>query len=428
LIEGEIALMRTAIAETRMSEEQFDGIRKLLDRVLANSPFYRRKFREAGITADSIRTPEDFLKIPYSDKDELRLAYPLGLMSVPQDEIVRIHSSSGTTGMPVIIPYTRQDVEDWTEMFARCYEIAGITKSDVIQITPGYGLWTAGIGFQAGAEKLGAMAVPMGPGNTEKQLQMMMDLKSTVLCATSSYALLIAEEVEKRGIRDRIHLRKGIIGSERWGDLMRKRIQDGLGIELFDIYGLTEVYGPGIAIDCEYHKGMHYFDDFLYFEIIDSETGEVLPDGEFGELVVTTLRKEGAPLVRYRTHDLTRIIPEKCPCGRSYPMIDRIIGRTDDMVKVKGVNIYPAQVDTILKDIPGVSSEYQIIIDHRDGKDSLTLRVEKEPGCCMPDLESMIIECFKKRIGIRINVEPVEFGQLPRSEKKSQRIFDYRLK
>jgi len=255
---------------------------------------------------------------------------------------------------------------------------------------------------------------------------MMTDLKSTVLCATSSYALLLAEEVEKRGIRDKIHLKKGIIGSERWGELMRKRIQDGLGIELFDIYGLTEVYGPGIAIDCEHHRGMHYFDDFLYFEIIDSETGEVLPEGEVGELVITTLRKEGAPLVRYRTHDLTRIIPEKCPCGRSYPMIDRIIGRTDDMVKVKGVNIYPGQVDSILKDIPGVSSEYQIIIDHHDGKDTLTLRVERDPACTASDLEHVIMENFKKRIGIKIDVELVALGELPRSEKKSKRIFDYR--
>jgi phenylacetate-CoA ligase len=345
-----------------MREEQWPSVKALLTRVCQNSPFYSRKFKEAGIEPEDIRSFEDFQKLPFSDKDELRLAYPLGLLSVSQDEIVRIHSSSGTTGSPVIIPYTKTDVEDWATMSARCYEIAGITKKDVIQITPGYGLWTAGIGFQAGAERLGAMAVPMGPGNTEKQLQMMMDLKSTVICATSSYALLLAEEVERRGIRDKIYLKKGVIGSERWGDLMRSRIQNELGIELFDIYGLTEVYGPGIAIDCTEHQGMHYFDDFLYFEIIDSQTGELLPDGEWGELVITTLKKEGAPLVRYRTHDLTRIIPGKCACGRSYPMIDRIMARTDDMIKVKGVNIYPGQVDNT-QAYDGVSSEYQIIID-----------------------------------------------------------------
>ena len=411
-----------------MREDQFKIIRELLERVYANSPFYGRKFRETGIPLESIKTPEDFLRLPYSDKDELRLAYPLGLLSVPQDDVVRIHSSSGTTGSPVIIPYTRQDVDDWATMFARCYEIAGITKSDVIQITPGYGLWTAGIGFQAGAEKLGAMTVPMGPGNTDKQIQMMMDLKSTVFCATSSYALLIAEEVQKRGIRDKIHLKKGVIGSERWGDLMRDRIRNELGIDLFDIYGLTEVYGPGISIDCEYHTGMHYFDDFLYFEIVNSETGEVLPDGEMGELVITTLHKEAAPLVRYRTHDLTRIIPDKCPCGRSYPMIDRIMGRTDDMVKVKGVNIYPGQVDSILKDIHGLSSEYQIIIDHQEGKDNMTLRVEKLPESHPEELSHRVADGFKKKIGIKVDVEIVNIGELPRSEKKSKRVFDYRDK
>ena len=411
-----------------MREDQFKIIRELLERIYANSPFYGRKFREAGISPESIKTPEDFLKLPYSDKNELRLAYPLGLLSVPQDEVVRIHSSSGTTGSPVIIPYTRQDVDDWATMFARCYELAGVTKSDVVQITPGYGLWTAGIGFQAGAEKLGAMTVPMGPGNTDKQIQMMIDLKSTVFCATSSYALLIAEEVQKRGIRDKIHLKKGVIGSERWGDLMRDRIRNELGIDLFDIYGLTEVYGPGISIDCEYHTGMHYFDDFLYFEIIDSETGEVLPDGEMGELVITTLRKEAAPLVRYRTHDLTRIIPDKCPCGRSYPMIDRIMGRTDDMVKVKGVNIYPGQVDSILKDIHGLSSEYQIIIDHQEGKDNMTLRVEKLPESQSEELSHRVADGFKKKIGIKVDVEIVNIGELPRSEKKSKRVYDYRDK
>lgn len=409
-----------------MREEQLQSLQALLKRVFENSPFYSRKFREAGLALEDIRTHQDFQKLPFSDKDELRQAYPLGLLSVPQDDVVRIHSSSGTTGSPVIIPYTRQDVDDWATMFARCYELAGITRSDVIQITPGYGLWTAGIGFQAGAEKLGAMAVPMGPGNTDKQLQMMMDLKSTVLCATSSYALLLAEEVERRGIHDKIRLKKGVIGSERWGDLMRSRIQNELGIELFDIYGLTEIYGPGIAIDCTHHKGMHYFDDYLLFEIIDSHTGELLPDGEWGELVITTLRKEAAPLVRYRTHDLTRILPEPCTCGRSYPMIDRIMARTDDMIKVKGVNIYPGQVDNILKHIEGVSSEYQIIIGHQDGKDVMTLRVERKPHTSPEELTHVVVDHFKKRIGIKIEVELVAIGELPRSEKKSKRVFDYR--
>ena len=387
-----------------------------------NSPFYRELFKDAGTVASM----EDFRRLPFSDKTDLRRAYPLGLLSVPQAKVVRVHSSSGTTGMPVIIPYTRKDVDDWATMFARCYETAGITENDVIQITPGYGLWTAGIGFQAGAEKLGAMALPMGPGNTEKQLQMMVDMGSTVIGATSSYALLLAEEVNRRGLMDKIKLKKGVIGSERWGDLMRERIKKELKIELFDIYGLTEVYGPGIAIDCEKHEGMHYWDDFVYFEIIDSITGEVLPDGEWGELVITTLQKEAAPLVRYRTHDLTRIIPHKCSCGSPYPMIDRIKGRTDDMVKVKGVNIYPSQIDMLLATIEGASSEYQLVVDRKEGKDAIMLRVEKQDSAGAAALADTIRKQVKTKIGLLMDVEVLEEGGLPRSEKKTPRVLDYR--
>ena len=387
-----------------------------------NSPFYRELFKDAGTVASM----EDFRRLPFSDKTDLRRAYPLGLLSVPQAKVVRVHSSSGTTGMPVIIPYTRKDVDDWATMFARCYETAGITENDVIQITPGYGLWTAGIGFQAGAEKLGAMALPMGPGNTEKQLQMMVDMGSTVIGATSSYALLLAEEVNRRGLMDKIKLKKGVIGSERWGDLMRERIKKELKIELFDIYGLTEVYGPGIAIDCEKHEGMHYWDDFVYFEIIDSITGEVLPDGEWGELVITTLQKEAAPLVRYRTHDLTRIIPHKCSCGSPYPMIDRIKGRTDDMVKVKGVNIYPSQIDMLLATIEGASSEYQLVVDRKEGKDAIMLRVEKQNSAGAAALADTIRKQMKTKIGLLMDVEVLEEGGLPRSEKKTPRVLDYR--
>lgn len=410
-----------------MTQEVFEKIQAPLQKVFDSSPFYKKIFEGAGVSFGDIKTPQDFEKLPFTDKDALRMAYPLGLQAVPDHEVVRIHSSSGTTGSPVIIPYTRKDVEDWAEMFSRCYSIAGITNTDVIQITPGYGLWTAGIGFQAGAERLGAMAVPMGPGNTDKQFQMMIDLKSTVLCSTSSYALVIAEEAEKRGVKDKLHLRKGVIGSERWGELMRRRIETELNIELFDIYGLTEVYGPGIAIDCDHHKGLHYFDDYLYFEIIDSETGKILPDGEWGELVITTLCKEAAPLVRYRTHDITRILTEKCPCGRSYPMIDRIMGRTDDMIKVKGVNIYPGQIDSLLRGCEGVSSEYQIHINHIDGRDTLRLVIEKKPDCEKNAVEQEVEKAFKAKIGIKIDVEALEVGGLPRSEKKSKRVFDYRL-
>ena len=310
----------------QISEKQLAQVNDRINALISAGSFYGKKLAEAGIThVDSV---EDFENLPFSEKNDLRDAYPLGLMTAPEEEIVRIHSSSGTTGLPVIIPYTAKDVDDWGEMFKRCYETAGITNQDRIHITPGYGLWTAGIGFQNGAEKLGAMVIPMGPGNTEKQLQMMMDMKSTVLCSTSSYALLLAEEIEKRGIKNKIHLKKGVIGSERWGKAMRDRIQSILGIELYDIYGLTEIYGPGIGINCSETEYMHIWDDYIYLEIIDPQTGKVLPDGEWGEIVITTLVKEGAPLIRYRTHDLSRIIPGKCTCGRSYPLIDIIKGRT----------------------------------------------------------------------------------------------------
>ena len=404
----------------------FESLKKAVFFVAACSPFYRQLFADHQISVDDIQSMEDFQRLPFSDKYDLRRAYPLGLQAVPDEEVVRVHSSSGTTGKAIIIPYTAKDVDDWATMFARCYATAGITRKDRIQITPGYGLWTAGIGFQAGCEKLGAMAVPVGPGNTDKQLQLMVDLHSTVLCATSSYALLLAEEVKKRKLGDQISLRKGIIGSERWGDLMRKRIATELNIELFDIYGLTEVYGPGIAVDCPAHNGMHYWSDYLYLEVIDPVTGQNLPDGQIGELVITTLCKEAAPLVRYRTHDLTRIIPGKCSCGCEYPRIDRILGRTDDMIKVKGVNIYPGQIEDTLKLVPGLSSEYQIILEHVSGRDRMTLRVESVRGASKEAVSAAVISTFKAKIGIKIDCEVLELGELPRSEKKSRRVFDNR--
>lgn len=416
----------TGLAREEFSKYYFIALKKLLERVQEHSPFYARKFAEAHFDAKAFHGMADFKRLPFSTKEELREIYPLGLQAVPDREIVRIHSSSGTTGKPIIIPYTRKDVQDWAIMFARCYALAGVTPEDRIHITPGYGLWTAGIGFQAGAERLGAMAIPMGPGNTEKQLQMMVDLKSTVLCSTSSYALLLAEEVQKRQLQEQIHLKIGIIGSERWGDKMRDRIEKELGIESYDIYGLTEVYGPGIGLDCHYHQGIHYWSDMLYFEIIDPVTGEVLPDGEFGELVITTLVKEGAPLVRYRTHDLTRIIPGQCACGSIYPRIDRILGRSDDMIKIKGVNIYPGQIEDVLRETPGASSEYQVRLTRNAARDQMLLVVEREAGVSSEALQELIMHNFKKRIGILIDVKTVPVGELPRSEKKSKRIFDER--
>ncbi len=408
----------------QITDEQIKLVNDRIRALVAAESFYGKKLEEAGIT--EIHSAEDFAKLPFSEKKDLRDAYPLGLMTAPEEEIVRIHSSSGTTGTPVIIPYTAKDVDDWAIMFKRCYETAGITNMDRIQITPGYGLWTAGIGFQNGAEKLGAMVIPMGPGNTDKQLQMMQDMESTVICATSSYALLLAEEIQKRGIRDRIKLKKGVIGSERWSQKMRDRIANELGIELYDIYGLTEIYGPGIGINCECGTGMHYWDDYIYIEIIDPVTGENLPDGEYGEIVITTLVKEGAPLIRYRTHDLSRIIPEKCSCGRCYPRIDTIMGRTDDMMKIKGVNVFPSQIEEILGGFAEISSEYQIRISHLDGKDTMRIYVETTGDYDFNDLAKRIAEKVKSRIGFTPIVKVVEVGVLPRSTKKTARVIDER--
>ena len=408
----------------QITEKQIEQVNDRIKALVSAGSFYGKKLEAAGIT--EIHSPEDFKKRPFSEKSDLRDAYPLGLMTAPEEEIVRIHSSSGTTGTPVIIPYTAKDVDDWAIMFARCYETAGITNKDRIQITPGYGLWTAGIGFQNGAEKLGAMVIPMGPGNTEKQLKMMQDMESTVICSTSSYALLLAEEIEKRGIRDRIKLKKGVIGSERWSQKMREKIAEGLGIELYDIYGLTEIYGPGIGINCPNETGMHYWDDYLYLEIIDPVTGENVPDGETGEIVITTLVKEGAPLIRYRTHDLSRIIPEKCSCGRCYPRIDIIMGRTDDMMKIKGVNVFPSQIEEILGSFEEISSEYQIRISHLDGKDTMRIYVETTGDYDFDDLSRRIAERVKSRIGFTPIVKVVEVGVLPRSEKKTARVIDER--
>lgn len=410
-------------------EDTLAKLKVMLKHVSESSPFYQKKFKEANVDIEKIKSLEDLKLLPFTHKEELRDAYPLGLKAVSENEVIRIHSSSGTTGKPVIIPYTRKDVDIWAMMMMRCYMLAGLTSLDRIQITPGYGLWTAGIGFQLGAERLGAMAIPTGPGNTEKQLEMLIDLKSTALASTSSYALLLAEEIEKRGLKDQIHLKVGIIGSERWSEKMRSRIENELGIETFDIYGLTEIYGPGIALDCSFHEGMHYWSDHLLFEIIDPITGEQLPDGNLGELVITTITKEGAPLIRYRTRDLTRIIPGLCKCGCPFPRIDRILGRSDDRIKFKAVNIYPGQIEDIIHKVPGVSSEYQILLTRRDGRDSMTFRVEIEDAedpIKKEKTEKTLGKAFKDFIGVTVDVVGVKIGELPRSMKKTKRVIDER--
>ena len=323
-------------------------------------------------------------------------------------------------------------MDDWAIMFARCYETAGITNKDHIQITAGYGLWTAGIGFQAGCEKLGAMAIPMGPGNTDKQIQMMMDLKSTVLTATSSYALLLAEEINKRGIRDQLYLKKGIFGSERWSEKMREYIKRELGVSLYDIYGLTEIYGPGIGISCDENSGMHYWDDYVYIEIVDPKTLQPVPDGEEGEIVITTLVKEGAPLLRFRTHDISRIIPGECACGNKYPRLDIIKGRSDDMLIIRGVNVFPTQIESVILEMEEFEPHYLLIVGRENNTDTMELQVEVRPEFYSDEINKML--ALKKKLGGRlqsvlglgVNVKLVEPRSIERSVGKAKRVIDNR--
>lgn len=414
--------------QEEMAALQLERLRWTVNHAYENSVFYQAKMKEVGVTPGDIRTLDDLVKLPVTDKEELREAYPFGLMAVPQKEIIRIHASSGTTGKKTVAYYTKKDINDWAEMMARCMRFAKVTPEDRVQVTPGYGLWTAGVGFQLGIERLGAMAIPVGPVNNELQMELMIDFQSTAICCTSSYALLLAEEVTRRGIKEQIHLKVGIIGSERWSDKMRARVEKLLNIETFDIIGMTELYGPGIGIDCHCHEGIHYWSDHFIFEILDPATGQPCPPGEQGELVATTLSKEGMPLIRYKTRDITRLLPQPCACGSPYFRIDRILGRTDDMIKIRGVNIFPGQIDSLLSQIDELSSEYQIILKRREGRDSMLLRVEANPDNAMTGeaLVKKVSQIMKVKIGVTPAVEILERGSLPRTERKTKRVFDER--
>jgi phenylacetate-CoA ligase len=410
---------------------QLEGLKWTLDHVYGGSEYYRMRFDEAGVKPKDISSLDDLSKLPFTAADDLREGYPFPLRSVPFERIVRIHASSGTTGKRKVLCYTQKDIDDWVDMFARCYEMAELNQEDRIQIAVGYGIWTAGVGFQLGCERFGAMAVPSGPGNVDMQCQFMEDFQSTVLCCTSSMGLLLAEEVERRSLRDKIALKKVIFGSERTSDAMRTRINELLGADdIFDIPGLTELYGPGTGLDCPKHEGIHYWADYYILEILDPETLEPVPDGEMGEMVITTLRKEAAPLIRYRTRDLTRLISHRCSCGNPLPMHDRLLGRSDDMFIFRAVNIYPGQIDHILSVFPDVGSEFQVFLDRgKDGRDYMTIKVERRKGGDPSrdgPLARSIEEAIKKQILVSGKVEIVGYAALPRSERKSRRVFDNR--
>ena len=410
---------------------QLEGLRWTVSHVFRNSPFYRRRLEEAGVAPGDIRSIGDLSKLPFTDADDLRDGYPLPLLSVDPREIVRIHSSSGTTGKRKILCYTQKDIDDWLYMFARCYEMAGLSREDRVQICVGYGLWTAGAGFQLGAEKFGAMTIPAGPGNLDLQCTFLLDLQTTVLCCTASMGLLLAEEVQARGIRDRLKLRKVVLGAERTSDAMIATIKELLGVsEIYDIPGLTELYGPGTGLSCAAESGIHYWADHYILELLDPETLEPVAPGEIGEMVYTTLCKEAAPLLRYRSRDLTRFVAGECPCGCILPRHDKILGRSDDMVVFRGVNIYPGQVDEVLSEVNGAGSEYQSHFERReDGKDYMTLKVERAAHAAhVTDaaLSGEVAREIKRNLMISCAVEVLPYGTLPRSERKTRRIFDNR--
>lgn len=416
-----------------LAAHQLQGLQWTLRHVWEGSSFYRRRLEEAGLTPQSIQGLADLQRLPFTTADDLREGYPFPLRAVPFEQIVRIHASSGTTGKRKVLCYTQKDIDDWTHFFARCYQMAGVTSLDRVQIAVGYGVWTAGMGFQLGCEKIGALAVPVGPGNIDMQIQFLLDFQSTVFCSTASMALLMAEEIHRRGIADKIAVKRIIYGSERSSRSMRKKISELFGgAELFDITGLTELYGPGTGIECADHDCIHYWGDYYILEIIDPDTLKPLPDGEWGEMVVTSLCKEGAPLIRYRTRDITRIIPGPCTCGSLLPRHSRIKGRSDDTIKFRGVNIYPSSIDTILSAVPGLGSEYQIHLTRAEGsgRDHMRLVIERAEGVDKkraPELIHEVAHQIKKQLLVTAELELVDYGSLPRSERKSQRVFDTRI-
>ncbi|WP_291438423.1 phenylacetate--CoA ligase [Desulfovibrio sp.] len=418
------------LADEEIRIQQEEGLRRTVRRAW-NSPQYSRKLRACGLEPDDAIGLDDLSRLPTVDVDDLREGYPLPLLCVPPAAVVRVHASSGTTGKRKILAYTAADVETFNLQMARCYELAGLTAEDRMQIAVGYGLWTAGVGFQGGSEKLGMLTVPVGPGNLEMHLQLLQDLESTCFGATASMALLLAEEVERANLGGRLRLRKMICGSEARSEKMRQTIESKLGLEgCHDIAGMTEMYGPGTAIDCDAHDGLHYWADLFIIEVLDPVTLQPVPEGEVGEMVVTSLRKEAVPLLRYRTHDLCRLLPGRCACGLNMPRHDRILGRSDDMLIYRGVNIYPGQFMAVIGEFAELGGEYQVELSRDErGLDHLALTVERAQNACGgndPALASALEKRLHKAIMARMDVSIVDYAALPRTFSKSRRVVDKR--
>ncbi len=413
---------------------QLKRLQQTVARVYASVPFYQQSFRQHGVTPEHIQSLADLQKLPFTLKQDMRANYPYGLFAAPLEEIVRIHASSGTTGKPTVVGYTKKDIETWSELMARSFAAAGAGKQDIIHNAYGYGLFTGGLGAHYGAERLGASVIPISGGNTKKQLMIMQDFGSTVLTCTPSYSLFLAEVAREEGIDIRnLKLKVGILGAEPWSEKMRREIEEKLNIKAIDIYGLSEIMGPGVAIECyEAQNGLHIWEDHFIPEIIDPETGEVLPPGEKGELVITTITKEGIPLIRYRTRDITRLITEPCVCGRTHLRIERLSGRSDDMLIIRGVNVFPSQIESVLFNIEGIEPHYQLIVERDGNLDTLEVQVEvneqtfSDEVKVLQGLSAKVKKDIKDLLGVTCKVRLVEPKTIARSEGKAQRVIDKR--
>jgi phenylacetate-CoA ligase len=412
---------------------QSERLRETVERVYFNVPYYRNKMQEAGLGPESIDTIDDISKLPFTTKTDLRDNYPFGLFAVPMSEIVRVHASSGTTGKPTVVGYTRNDIATWSEVMARTLTSAGATRNDFIHVAYGYGLFTGGLGIHYGGEKIGASVIPISGGNTVRQIQLMHDFGSTVLACTPSYALFLAEAIEESGInRDDLKLRVGVFGAEPWTENMRREIEEKLRVKAIDIYGLSEVIGPGVASECPVQEGLHINEDHFYPEIIDPKTLKVLPSGSTGELVFTTLTKEGLPLIRYRTRDLTRLTYDTCKCGRTMVRMEKCLGRSDDMLIIRGVNLFPSQVESVLLEMSEIKPHYLLIVDRVNNLDTLELKVEVDEAFFLDkisQLESLrqkLQNNLESSLGLGIKVTLVEPKVIERYEGKSTRVVDKR--
>jgi len=414
-------------------ELQLKRLQDIVKRAYENVPYYRKKLDAAGITPADIQTLEDIEKIPFTTKSDLRDAYPFGMFAVSTDDIVEVHTTSGTTGKPTVSGYTAKDLDIWGEVVARALSMAGATRKDIVQNCYGYGLFTGGLGVHHGGQKVGCTVIPISAGNTQRQIEIIQDFKSTILTCTPSYAMYIAEVLEREGVPpEDIKLKAGVFGAEMWTEEMRNEIERRLNLDALNIYGLTEIIGPGVANECMEKNGLHIFDDHFYPEIIDPQTLETLPEGEKGELVLTTLTREGMPVLRFRTRDITALRKGECGCGRTHVKMDRITGRSDDMLKIRGVIVFPSQIERALLKIPGMEPNYQIIATRPEHLDELEVQVEASPALFSDEVKHVeqVTRSIEKQIhdeiGLRVTVSLVEPQSLPRSEGKAVRVIDKR--